>query len=59
MKSNLRKTLIDISWCLDQQFEALEVKLDSQIVVRMINGSHLGEFTTSLKTSRIRLLKQT
>ncbi|KAL3377125.1 hypothetical protein AABB24_003503 [Solanum stoloniferum] len=37
--SEAQAALIGISWCLGQQFEALEVELDSQVVVRMINGS--------------------
>ncbi|WMV12183.1 hypothetical protein MTR67_005568 [Solanum verrucosum] len=38
-KSEAQAALIGISWCLGQQFEALDVELDSQVVVRMINES--------------------
>ncbi|KAL3360803.1 hypothetical protein AABB24_013986 [Solanum stoloniferum] len=36
--SEAQVALIGISWCSNQWFEALEVELDSTIVVQMING---------------------
>ncbi|XP_060195293.1 uncharacterized protein LOC132624546 [Lycium barbarum] len=36
--SEAKAALIGISWCVNHQFEALEVELDSMIVVQMING---------------------
>ncbi|WMV15174.1 hypothetical protein MTR67_008559, partial [Solanum verrucosum] len=36
--SEAQAALICIYWCSNQHFEALEVELDSTIVVQMING---------------------
>ncbi|XP_060188598.1 uncharacterized protein LOC132617573 [Lycium barbarum] len=37
--SEAQAALIGISWCVNQQFEALEVELDSLLVVQMLNGT--------------------